>query len=984
MTTRKSTDTPETEIVDGLANLPALLGRWGTKKVFLIVGPSRRFVDRLDLGDLPMHVFDGAMVHVPQPTVEAAKAALTQSEADTVVTLGGGATTGLGKALRLDHQVRFVAIPSTYSGSEMTNIWGTTQDGDKETGRDDRVRPDAIVRETSLFTDMPKKLTLTSLLNAMAHPVSALSTGTLEFADRANAFSAVERLSSAVALLAGDPGSKEGRRAAFEGAALAGSIIDRGAFGRHHTFAHLLGGRFGLDHSSLHAVLLPHTLYRLFREDRALYDAIAAATREPDLPATLYDALTRAGAARSLIDLGVEHEALDALGEEHEIAKEGWAFDARFGHRPSVRVRREKHEGWPDTSVHGPPLADSQRVVIFFHGRGANAGRAVTDALAMTGNDPGTTVVAPEARDNRWYSRSYRACHEDHGEELTEALRAGRDVITWVLASVPPERVYIAGFSQGACLATELFARSGAPLGGLIALSGARIGPADAQPKLRRNLAGTRVVLGVSRRDPWVDLADVERAAEEFRAAGADVSVALAAGDVHQITARQRVAAREALFGASVRDGSLGFGNFHQSEALPGALPLHQNSPQPGPYDLYAEQINGTGFGARRHQNQRTWSYRIRPAAQHGPFVPLPHPTLLSDWDAVGADPNLIAHRPLPAPEAPTDFVDGMHTYGGSGHPNTRRGYAIHLYAANASMEHRSFYNADGDLLIVPQEGALTVQTELGVLDVAPGQVMLMPRGLKFSVLLEDAFARGWVGEVYGRHFELPERGPVGSNGLADARHFRAPTAYFEDRIDPGFRVAAKLGNRLFETAQDHSPYDVVAWHGNYAPLVYDLADFSPVGNVRVDHPDPSIHVVLSAPLDEAGSSTLDFVFFPPRWDAVEHTFRPPFFHRNATTEINGIIGDPHLRPNHSFEAGLTFVTPSMTAHGALSQAAESALAKSGADRDHHHRVPDESRWFQFETALPIGLTSWARDTPLRIRDWPSVWGAHRTRFNVR
>lgn len=985
MTPPSSPDAPTTEVVDALADLTDLLGEWGTKKVMLIVGPSRRFVDRISLGDIEVHVFDGAEVHVPEATVEAAREALDQCEADTLVSLGGGAATGLGKALRLEREVRFVAVPTTYSGSEMTGIWGTTRDGDKRTGRDERVRPDAVVRELSLFRDMPKKLTITSLMNAMAHPVSALSTGALEFGDRANAFSAIESLSWAVTLLVDDPRSSEGRRAAFEGAALAGSIIDRGAFGRHHKLAHLLGGRFGLDHAALHAVLLPHTLHRLVGEDRSLYDAICAVAREPDLPARLYDALTRTGAPRSLVDLGVDLEALDALGEDFEVVREPWALDARSGHRPSVHVRRERHAASLDTSLRGPALANAERVLICFHGRGSNAGRALEDALALTGNDPATCIVAPQARDNRWYSRSYRATTRDHGAELEDALEAGRDAITAALAFVPEERVFLAGFSQGACLAAELFARSKADLGGLVALSGARIGPRSAQAAIGRKLVGSRVVLGVSRHDPWVDVDDVEGTAAQFREAGADVAVALSPSRVHEVTFRQRVLAREALFAADLRRGAPAFGNFRESEALPGALPLHQNSPNPAPYGLYAEQINGTGFAVGRHDNQRTWFYRIRPAAQHSEFLPLDHATLVADWDTVGPDANLIAHAPLPSPgtDTETDFVDGLHTYGGSGHPSSRRGFAIHLYAANASMEHRSFYDADGDLLIVPQEGALTVITELGALDLAPGQVMVVPRGLQFSVVLVGSFARGWVGEVYGRHFDLPERGPIGANGVADARHFRSPSAYFENRIDPGFRITAKLGNQLFEATQDYVPYDVVAWHGNYAPHVYDLADFSPVSNVRVDHPDPSLYVVLTAALDEAGSNTLDFVFFPPRWDATEHTFRPPFFHRNATSEINGIIGDPQLNPSGPFTPGLTFVTPPMTAHGALARSVESALARTGAAANRPSRTPDDSRWFQFESALPIGLTSWARDSPTRIRDWPGVWGSDRTRFSV-
>jgi homogentisate 1,2-dioxygenase len=214
--------------------------------------------------------------------------------------------------------------------------------------------------------------------------------------------------------------------------------------------------------------------------------------------------------------------------------------------------------------------------------------------------------------------------------------------------------------------------------------------------------------------------------------------------------------------------------------------------------------------------------------------------------------------------------VDGLKTLGGAGSASLRRGYAVHLYTANRSMEDRAFTSADGDLLILPELGALTLLTELGALDVRPGELALVPRGIRFSVLLRDAVARGTVAEAFGRHFALPERGVVGSNGLADARHFRAPTPFYEDRLAPGYRITAKYGGVLHEARQDHSPYDVAGWRGSYAPYAYDLSLFSPVGNTRVDHADPSVHTVLGAPLDEPGTATLDLVAFVPRWDPTE------------------------------------------------------------------------------------------------------------------
>ena len=547
-----------------------------------------------------------------------------------------------------------------------------------------------------------------------------------------------------------------------------------------------------------------------------------------------------------------------------------------------------------------------------------------------------------------------------------------------VRQAAPTARVVLFGFSQGACLAAEHFATRAAPVDALVALGGARIGPANGYADASGDFAGRAVLLGLGHGDAWVSMEDVEATAAWFRAAGAHVDVLPELSDAHRMSMRQRIRARRVIQPrpqAPLR----GFGNAHETEALPGALPLRMNSPRQVKYGLYAEQINGTGFVATRHQNLRSWTYRIRPAAQHTPFTDLAHPTFRADFDADGLDPNLIGYAPLPLPDTPTDFVDGMATFGGSGGPSLRRGFAVHLYVANRSMEDRSFSNSDGDLLIVPQEGDLTLLTEMGVLDVPSGKVAIVPRGIKFSVLLNDGPARGYVAEVYGRHFELPERGPVGANGLTDERHFVAPEAWYEDRLAPGYRLTNKFCGRLYDAKQDYSPYDVVAWHGNYTPYVYDLMDFGPVSNVRFDHPDPSIYTVLSAPMDEQGANTLDFVFFPPRWDTTEGTFRPPFFHRNATTEFNGIIRDPagHRPP---FYAGGYFMTPSMTGHGVMADSVLRTMLRT--DDPPPHRSSEASMWFQFESALPIAMTPWAKTSANRMQDWHTLWGTYRTHFD--
>ncbi|HJR71598.1 MAG TPA: homogentisate 1,2-dioxygenase, partial [Gammaproteobacteria bacterium] len=282
-----------------------------------------------------------------------------------------------------------------------------------------------------------------------------------------------------------------------------------------------------------------------------------------------------------------------------------------------------------------------------------------------------------------------------------------------------------------------------------------------------------------------------------------------------------------------------GFGNDFASEALPGALPIGQSNPQKPAYGLYTEEINGTPFTAPRAAMRRCWTYRIRPAAVHEPFREIDAGLIRSaPFDEVPASPNQLRWRPLPIPKEKADFVTGLVTIGGNGDPAQQMGAAIHLYAANASMVDRFFYDADGELLIAPQQGGLTVRTELGVLHVAPGEICVVPRGVKFRVEV-DGPVRGYVCENYGPHFRLPELGPIGTSGLANARDFLAPVAAFEER-DGDFRVVAKFLGKLWEAKIDHSPLDIVAWHGTYVPYKYDLHRFNCINTVTYDHPDPS------------------------------------------------------------------------------------------------------------------------------------------------
>jgi homogentisate 1,2-dioxygenase len=421
-----------------------------------------------------------------------------------------------------------------------------------------------------------------------------------------------------------------------------------------------------------------------------------------------------------------------------------------------------------------------------------------------------------------------------------------------------------------------------------------------------------------------------------------------------------------------------GFGSTLVSEALPGALPHGQNTPRRAPYGLFPELYNFTPFTVRRTDNGRAWLYRIRPSTLHSPFAALPAARFTTEFDV--AAPNRMRWRPAPFPERPVDFLDGIATLGGAGHPDLGPGFAVSLYAANASMEDRCFSSLDGDLLIVPQEGTLECRTELGWLVAPPGHVVVIPRGLKFSISLPDARARGYLLEVFGVRFRLPERGPLGSNGLADARHFLAPVASYEDRACPGYQLVEKFGGRLYSATQDHSPFDVVAWHGNVAPYTYDLMLFNAMGTMNFDHPDPSIHTVLTAPLDDHGRAVADLVVFPPRWEVAEHSFRPPPFHRNAATEVNGIIRTPS--PAHGFEPGCTYLTPLLTGHGIATDSLDKVLDLSDDAADPPNRIPNTSLWFMFESSLPMRLTRWATETDILDGTFDALFEGVRSRFD--
>ena len=419
-----------------------------------------------------------------------------------------------------------------------------------------------------------------------------------------------------------------------------------------------------------------------------------------------------------------------------------------------------------------------------------------------------------------------------------------------------------------------------------------------------------------------------------------------------------------------------GFGNEFASEAIAGALPVGQNSPQQAPLGLYAEQLSGTPFTAPRVTNRRSWLYRIRPSVMHKPYTPLPQKMLrCTPFDEVATPPNQLRWNPIPIPQTDTDFVDGLITIAGNGDASMQTGVAIHLYVANTSMVDRAFYNADGELLIVPQLGDLLIHTEFGRIDLKPGEICVIQRGIKFRVELVGKEARGYICENYGAMFRLPDLGPIGANGLANPRDFQTPHASFEDR-DTDFRIAAKFLGKLWEAQYNHSPLNVVAWHGNYAPYKYDLARFNCINSVSFDHPDPSIYTVLTAPSEIPGTANCDFVIFPPRWMVAEHTFRPPWFHRNFMNEFMGLIFGEYDAKAEGFVPGGASLHNCMSGHG---PDADTYAKASTADLK--PQKVDDTLAFMFETRFICRPTKYAMDTAELQHDYFECWQGLKKNF---
>jgi homogentisate 1,2-dioxygenase len=421
-----------------------------------------------------------------------------------------------------------------------------------------------------------------------------------------------------------------------------------------------------------------------------------------------------------------------------------------------------------------------------------------------------------------------------------------------------------------------------------------------------------------------------------------------------------------------------GFGNGFETEALPGALPIGRNSPQRCAYGLYAEQLSGSPFTAPRAANERSWLYRIRPTVQHwgrmkkqdagswrtAPCVEVELPPAPMRWD------------PLPIPGASVSFIEGMHTITTAGDAGAMSGMAAHIYCATRSMQQEAFYNADAELLIVPQQGDLRLRTEFGVIDIEPGEIAVIPRGIKFRTELPSGPARGYVCENYGGKFTLPERGPIGANCLANPRDFLTPVAAYEDKDEP-CELTVKWGGSFWKTTLQHSPLDVVAWHGNYAPYKYDLRRFSPVGPLLFDHADPSIFTVLTSPSEMPGTANVDFVCFPDRWLVAEDTFRPPWYHMNVMSEFMGLIYGQYDAKPQGFVPGGFSLHNTMLPHGPDVDAFEKA-----SQADLQPVKLTNTLAFMFETRFMQRVTQYAAQTPALQKDYADYGQKLQKRFS--
>lgn len=419
-----------------------------------------------------------------------------------------------------------------------------------------------------------------------------------------------------------------------------------------------------------------------------------------------------------------------------------------------------------------------------------------------------------------------------------------------------------------------------------------------------------------------------------------------------------------------------GFGNEFESEVLPGALPQGCFSPQKVAYGLYAEKFSSTAFTAPRSHNRRTWFYRILPSVKQGKFSPVEQHKIVTAPDAAAQiTPNPLRWDPLPEPADSVDFIQGWHTQATNGDAGAQMGMGIHLYAANASMDKRYFYNTDGELLIVPEQGEMLIFTECGKLRVSPGEIAVIPRGMTFKVDLLSEQIRGYVCENYGAPLELPERGPVGSDGYANDRDFKTPVAAYEEGVTEA-ELMCKFAGGLFSAPMEHSPLNVVAWVGTSVPYKYDLARFNTMNTVSYDHPDPSIFTVLTSQSDTPGVANIDFVIFPARWMVADNTFRPPWYHRNIMSEYMGLIHGTYDAKEAGFVPGGSSLHNCMSAHGP-----EAAVFEKASNAELCPVRYENTLAFMFESRYPIAPTAFAMQANLIQENYQACWQSIQPHF---
>jgi len=418
-----------------------------------------------------------------------------------------------------------------------------------------------------------------------------------------------------------------------------------------------------------------------------------------------------------------------------------------------------------------------------------------------------------------------------------------------------------------------------------------------------------------------------------------------------------------------------GFGNHFESEAVPGTIPQGQNSPRCVRFGLYAEQMTASAFVAPRPSNKNAWLYRVRPAVAHEGFTDMPdnkdtESNFMPINPRVHISPTQLAWLPFDIPtEGAIDFVSGLKTVAGSGEPTLREGIATHVYTANTSMSQMAFVNSDGDFLIVPQQGSLDIQTEFGPLYVQPGEICVIQRGIRYRVDLPDGPSRGYILEVWGSNYELPELGPLGANGLANSRDFLTPKAKYEIKKER-WEIVYKLGGKFFKSTQGHSPFDVVAWHGNYVPFKYDLTKFVNVGSISVDHIDPSIFCVLTAKSRDPIAPLADFLIFSPRWDVASHTYRPPYYHRNVASELMGLIYGGYGGRSDSFQPGGVSFECGMVPHGVAYEEFKAASAEPPPEM----QISKGAIAFMFESSRPFTITDYAWNSEKKHEHEPKMW----------